>query len=78
MCLQCPGMCGSHSPFMGRECVQEEQAGEASQQMTSEGPADMRVEGSASEGVMPEGAASPIEMAIDTQAPAPSGMVLTQ
>ena len=58
-----------------KKCVQEEQAGEASQQITSEEPADVRTEGSASEGVMPEGAASPAETDIDTQAPAPSGMV---
>ena len=67
-----------HSPLMGKECMQEEQDREASQQITSEGPADMRVEGRASEGVMPEGAAGPIEMAIDTQVPAPSGMVPAQ
>ena len=60
---------------MGKECVQEDQAGEASEQMLSEGAADARAERSTLEAVMPEGAAGPAEMAIDTQAPAPAGTV---
>ena len=60
---------------MGKECMQEEQGEEASQQITSEGPADARAERSVFEAVMPEGAAGPAEMAIDTQAPASAGTV---
>ena len=58
--------------------MQEEQIGEASQRITSKGPAEAEVKRSPSEAAMPEGAASPGEMAVDLQAPAPSGTVTAQ
>ena len=62
----------------GKGSAQEEQAGEAAQQMTSEGPKEAGAERSAPEAAMPLCTAGSAEMTSDTRAPVLSGIVPTQ
>ena len=59
--------------MMNEESVQAAEPEDATQQTTSEGIPEAGLNDSASGAAKPEGAAGPAGMAVDTQAPTPSG-----